>query len=114
MLWQAETDFGFRMASGYVVPPTAPDPYKHYAIDPTLTFNVTVPHEDRAAAAFLADEHITVAVMAAKGASASSASRWPSLFKHLGWRITTYDGAAVFQQGSSQARTQKPDSPSSA
>lgn len=94
MLWQAEAHFGFRMASGYVVPPTAPDPYKHFAIDPTLTFGIRVPHEDTAAATFLSEEHITVAMLAA---DAARHSPWESIFKHLGWKATVRDGAILFR-----------------
>ncbi len=63
MLWQAEAGLRFKMASGYVVPPEAPDPYKQLPIYPTLTAGAPVPDEVGAAATFLYTHHVTVAVV---------------------------------------------------
>ena len=94
MLWQAETHLGFVMASGYVVPPEATDPYKHLAIDPTLTYNETVPHELRAAASFIASHHVTVAVLSLPGAANSP---WPGILRQLGWGSAEEYGAVVLR-----------------
>jgi len=94
MLWQAETHLGFAMASGYVVPPEATDPYKHTPIDPALTYNAPVPHEAHAAAAFIASHHITVAVLSTSGADNSP---WPALLARLGWGSVAEDGAVVLR-----------------
>jgi len=94
MLWQAETQLGFVMASGYVVPPEADDPYKRTAIDPALTYNATVPHELRAAASFIASHHITVAVLSQAGASNSP---WPGILGQLGWASAEEYGAVVLR-----------------
>jgi hypothetical protein len=94
MLWQAETRLGFVMASGYVVPPEANDPYKHAAIDPTLTYNATVPREVHAAASFIAAHHITVAVLSSGGAANSP---WPGILGQLGWGSVLEYGALVLR-----------------
>ena len=94
MLWQAETHLGFVMASGYVVPPEAEDPYKHTAIDPTLIYNEAVPHVERAAAAFIASHHITVAVLSLAGAATSP---WLGILHQLGWGSVQEDGAFVLR-----------------
>ena len=102
MLWQADAHLGFRMAGGYIVPPTAPDPYKKYAIYPTLTGGTPVADKDAAAARFIAAEHITVAVL---GATAASGSPWPRIFKRLGWRATTREGAVLFRPAPPRMRS---------
>jgi hypothetical protein len=94
MLWQAETHLGFVMASGYVVPPEASDPYKRSAIYPTLTYNATVPNEQRAAAMFISAHHITVAVLSAAGAANSP---WPAILARLGWGSAMEYGALVLR-----------------
>jgi hypothetical protein len=94
MLWQAETRLGFVMASGYVVPPEASDPYKHAAIYPTLTYNESVPHVERAAAAFIASHRITVAVLSSAGATTSP---WLRILHQLGWGYVQEYGAFVLR-----------------
>jgi hypothetical protein len=96
MLWAAEAHLGFVMASGYVVPPEATDPYKNLPIDPTLTYNAVVPHVERAARAFLSTHHITVAVLSTAGAVNSP---WPTILARLGWGGVAEDGAVVFRPG---------------
>jgi hypothetical protein len=94
MLWQAEAHLGFTMASGYVVPPNAPDPYSSSPIHPTLTYNAPVPHELRAAANFIAAHHVTVAVLSLEGAPGSP---WPGLLTRLGWTAQEQSGALVLR-----------------
>jgi len=94
MLYHAETGLGFRMASGYVVPPEASDPYKQAAIHPTLTYGMRVPGQQRAAASFVASNGITVAVM---DANAAATSPWPGILQRLGWDARTVAGALVMR-----------------
>jgi hypothetical protein len=94
MLWNAEAHLGFKMASGYVVAPEASDPYKHDAIDPTLTYGVEVTDQQAAAARFLASHHVTVAVL---GARAATTSPWVPILEQLGWRATTLAGATLLR-----------------
>jgi hypothetical protein len=94
MLWQAEAKLGFRMASGYVLAPEAADPYKRYAIYPTLTTGAPVPNESAAAAEFLGANRITVAILEA---SAAANSPWVPILEHLGWGPTTRDGVVLLR-----------------
>jgi hypothetical protein len=96
MLWAAEAHLGFAMASGYVVPPEASDPYKNLPIDPTLTYNAVVPHVDRAAAEFLSSHHVTVTVLSAASALNSP---WPAILASLGWGSVAEHGAVVLRPG---------------
>ena len=84
MLWQAETGLRFKMASGYVVPPEAPDPYKNLPIYPTLTGGAPIPDETGAAATFLYTHHVTVAVI---DPTESTAAPWVPLLQRLGWKV---------------------------
>jgi hypothetical protein len=95
MLWQAETRLGFTMASGYAVAPEATDPYKRYPIYPTLTYGQHVAHEQRAAAQFLASQHVTVVVMSAVGSAITAP--WLTILPRLGWRSIQVAGAIVFR-----------------
>ena len=63
MLWQAEAGLRFKMASGYVVPPEAPDPYKTLPGLPDAYRRLPVPDEIGAAEFFLYTHHVTVAVV---------------------------------------------------
>lgn len=99
MLWQAEAGLRFKMASGYVVPPEAPDPYKQLPIYPTLTAGAPVPDEVRAAAAFLATHHVTVAVV---DLTEPEATPWIGLLQRLGWRRTWVGGAIVLRPANGQ------------
>jgi hypothetical protein len=101
MLWQAETRLGFTMASGYAVAPEAPDPYKGDPIYPTLTSGLPVPHEQRAAAQFLAAQHVTVVVLSAAGSSITAP--WLTILPRLGWRQRLVAGAIVFRPAGAAA-----------
>lgn len=96
MLWQAEANLGFTMASGYVVPPEAPDPYSRYRIHRTLTYGTRVRRQQAAAATFLASQHVTVAVLSARAAPTSS---WVAILQQLGWRASTLGGAILLRPG---------------
>jgi hypothetical protein len=96
MLWQAEDHLRFTMASGYVVPPEAPDPYKRYAIYPTLTTGAPVPDEERAAASFIASNHITVAVL---DPTFPVSAPWVGILRRLGWVATPEGNVYVFRPG---------------
>ena len=100
MLWQAESGLRFKMASGYVVPPEAPDPYKNLPIYPTLTGGAPVPDEIGAAATFLYTHHVTVAVV---DPTESTAAPWVPLLQRLGWKVRHIGGALVFRPGSPTA-----------
>jgi hypothetical protein len=95
MLWQAEAHLGFTMASGYVVPPEAPDPYKHDPIYPTLTYGFSVPGTDSAAARFLRSHNVGVAILPTTGSV--NAAPWLTILRRLGWHSGTVDGAIVFR-----------------
>jgi hypothetical protein len=94
MLWQAQAHLSFNMAGGYVVPPEAPDPYKAFAIYPTLAYNAVFPHVEFAAENFIKAERITVAVLSVNGAALSV---WPRLLTGLGWHAIVTGGAIVFR-----------------
>jgi hypothetical protein len=96
MLWQAEAGLRFKMASGYVVPPEAPDPYKNDPIYPTLTAGAPVPNEERAAWSFLVTHRVTVAVL---DPSSPLASPWVPILQRLGWRAQAVGGAVVLRRG---------------
>ena len=94
MLWQAEAHLGFTMASGYVVPPEASDPYKSDPIYPTLTAGAPVPNERAAAESFLSSHHVTVAVL---DPNEPAAAPWIPLLRQLGWTATSEDGATLLR-----------------
>jgi hypothetical protein len=94
MLWNAEADLGFRMAGGYVTGPEAPDPYKRFAIYPTLTYGAPVPNQIAAAARFLAAEHVTVVTLDTRTAASSV---WVPLLERLGWGPTARDGVVLLR-----------------
>lgn len=94
MLWQGEAHVGFTMASGYVVPPEAPDPYKRDPIYPTLTLGAPVAHERAVAQSFLRSHHITVAVV---DPTEPVASPWLPLLKGLGWRARLAGGVVLLR-----------------
>lgn len=96
MLWQAEAGLRFKMASGYVVPPEAPDPYKHDPAYATLTSGAPVPDMEGAAATFLFTHHVTVAVV---DPSLPQATPWIPILERLGWRARTLGGAVVLRPG---------------
>jgi hypothetical protein len=98
MLWQAEAGLRFKMASGYVVPPEAPDPYAHDPVYPTLTGGALVPDEERAASRFLTSHGVTVAVV---DPTSPLAALWVPILKRLGWRAATAGGAIVLRPGPS-------------
>jgi len=108
MLWNAEADLGFRMASGYVIGPEAPDPYKRFAIYPTLTYGAHVPNQSAAAARFLAAEHVTVVTLDARTAASSV---WVPLLERLGWGPTTRDGVVLLRHNGFIAEPVPPASP---
>ncbi len=95
MLWQAEAHLRFRMASGYLVPPEAPDPYKTEPIYPTLTTGAVVPDVQRAAASFLTTHHITVAVVDTK---VPGTAPWIGILERLGWQPRTLGGAILLRR----------------
>jgi hypothetical protein len=94
MLWQAEAHLRFRMVSGYVVPPEAPDPYKHDPIYSMLTAGAPVPNERAAARSFLRSHGVTVAVL---DPSSPLAAPWTALLERLGWTARTEGGAMVLR-----------------
>jgi hypothetical protein len=94
MLWQAQAHLSFTMAGGYVVPPEAPDPYKAFAIYPTLAYNALIPNVELEAERFIVAERITVAVLSANGAGFSV---WPRILTRLRWRAVVTGGAVVFR-----------------
>ena len=94
MLWQAESGLRFKMASGYVVPPEAPDPYKHEPAYPALTAGIRVPDMEGAAATFLYTHHVTVAVV---DPSLPQATPWIPILERLGWKARTVGGAVVLR-----------------
>lgn len=94
MLWQAEAGLRFKMASGYVVPPEAPDPYKRDPAYPTLTSGARVPDVKGAAEFFLHTHHVTVAVV---DPSLPQATPWIPILERLGWKAQTVDGAVVLR-----------------
>lgn len=108
MLWQATTNLGFTMASGYVTGPEAPDPYKHYAIYPMLTYLASVPHEVGAAATFLAAQHITVVVLDPRAAATSP---WVPTLEQLGWGPTTRDGVVLLRHNGFVPEPTQPSPP---
>jgi hypothetical protein len=94
MLWQAESGFSFTMAGGYVVPPQAPDPYKSWPIDVTLTYNAVGPDTELQAESFLVAHHITEAILSLQGIRISP---WPKILAGLGWRSRAVDGALILR-----------------
>jgi hypothetical protein len=94
MLWQAESGLRFKMASGYVVPPEAPDPYKVDPAYPTLTAGIRVSDVEGAAASFLYTHHVTVAVV---DPGSAQATPWISILQRLGWRARTIGGTVVLR-----------------
>lgn len=94
MLWQAEAGLHFTMAGGYVVPPEASDPYKRFAIYPTLTYGAVVPDQQRVAAQFLAATHVTVAVLDERVVPFSP---WVPVLERLGWQGRTIAGALILR-----------------
>ena len=111
MLWQAEAHLRFKMASGYVVPPEAPDPYKLDPIYPTLTVGAPVPNEEVAAWRFLTSHHVTVAVL---DPTNPMAAPWIPILERLGWKARTEAGAVVLRRESEKAPSLPPGSDSSA
>ena len=97
MLWQAEAGLRFKMASGYVVPPEASDPYKHDPAYPTLTAGDRVPDVEGAAASFLYSYGVTVAVV---DPSLPQATPWISILERLGWKARAVGGAIVLRPAS--------------
>ena len=89
MLWQAEAGLRFKMASGYVVPPEAPDPYKHDPAYATLTSGTRVPDMAGAAETFLSTHRVTVAVV---DPSSPQATPWIPILERLGWKAQTVGG----------------------
>jgi hypothetical protein len=96
--WQAEAHLRFRMASGYFVPPEAPDPYKHEPIYPSLIAGVAVPDQEGAAASFIARHGVTVAAL---DPSSPLSQRWVPILERLGWHARTVGGAVVLRPGAS-------------
>jgi hypothetical protein len=94
MLWQAEAGLRFPMASGYVVPPEAPDPYKQEPIYPTLTAGVVFPHVELAARSFLLSHGVTVAVV---DPTSAPARPWIPILARLGWTMRSIGGAVVLR-----------------
>jgi hypothetical protein len=94
VLWQAEAGLRFKMASGYLVPPEAPDPYKHDPAYPTLTSGIRVPDMEGAAATFLYTHRVTVAVV---DPSLPAATTWIPILERLGWKARTVGGAIVLR-----------------
>jgi hypothetical protein len=94
MLWQAVDGLRFKMASGYVVPPEAPDPYKQDPIYPTLTTGAPVPHEELAAWTFLTSHGVTAAVV---DPADPQATPWISILEHLGWKDRVIGGVDVLR-----------------
>ena len=93
-MWQAESGLRFKMASGHVVPPEAPDPYKHDPAYATLTAGIRVPDMEGAAATFLYTHHVTVAVV---DPSSPQATPWIPILERLGWKARTVGGAVVLR-----------------
>jgi hypothetical protein len=96
MLWQAIDGLRFNMASGYVVPPEAPDPYKLDPIYPTLTTGAPVPREEEAAWTFLTTHGITAAVL---DPTVPQAAPWVSILEHLGWKPRKVGGVLLLRPG---------------
>ncbi len=94
MLWQAVARMRFRMASGYVVPPEAPDPYKSDPLYPTLTGGVRVPDQQAAAGSFITLNNITAAAV---DAALPTAAPWIGILERLGWRAQTIGGVVVLR-----------------
>ena len=94
MLWQAEAGLRFKMASGYVVPPEAPDPYKDEPAYPILTAGIRVPDVEGAAASFLYTHRVTVAVV---DPSLPQATPWIPILERLGWKAQTVGGVVVLR-----------------
>ena len=114
MLWQAEAGLRFKMASGYVVPPEAPDPYKRDPAYPTLTSGARVPDVEGAAEFFLYTHHVTVAVV---DPSLPQATPWIPILERLGWkaqhggrrrRVASRVSRAASRTGPSGSRALKP------
>ena len=82
------------MASGYVVPPEAPDPYKDDPAYPTLTAGIRVPDMEGAAATFLYTHRVTVDVV---DPSLPQATPWIPILEGLGWKARTVGGAVVLR-----------------
>jgi hypothetical protein len=93
MLWQAESGLGFSMASGYVVPPEAPDPYSGSPLHDALEYGAAFPADEAPARQFIAAHHVTRVVLAVTYAQHSA---WPRVLAGIGWRGRVIDGAVVF------------------
>jgi hypothetical protein len=94
MLWQAETQLRFRMASGYLPPPESPNPYKQDPVYPMLSLGLPVPSVQDAARSFLTRHHVTVAVV---DMQLPAARPWLGILKRLGWRPESVGGAIVLR-----------------
>jgi hypothetical protein len=94
MLWQAQARLRFAMAGGYIAPPEAPDPYKRFAVYPTLTYGAPVPGQMRATEEFLRATHVTVAVL---DEASAAGSPWPRLLEQLGWQPRHVGGALLLR-----------------
>jgi hypothetical protein len=94
MLWHGMAHLDFKLAGGYLVAPEAPNPYKDDPIYPTLTYGTPVPGQQRAAARFLADHHVTVAAL---DADAAASSPWVPMLQQLGWQAKTVAGAVLLR-----------------
>jgi hypothetical protein len=94
MLWQGMAHLRFPMASGYLVAPEAPDPYKHDPVYPTLTVGQTVPLQEAAAGSFIATHGVTVAVV---DPAQPATLPWLSILAKLGWHRQTVGGVIVLR-----------------
>jgi hypothetical protein len=111
MLWQGEARLHFAMASGYVVPPEAPDPYKRWPIYPTLTRDAPVPDQQSAAASFLAAHRVTVVALDAR---ATGAQAWLPILRQLGWAEKRVAGAILLRPQGIVPEPAQPSPPPSA
>ncbi|HET9074578.1 MAG TPA: hypothetical protein VFN48_08360 [Solirubrobacteraceae bacterium] len=93
MLWQAQAHLGFRMASGYVVPPEAPDPYGSSPLHAALEYAVFDARSAAETRRFIATHAVTHVVMAPLYARYTG---WPRLLDSIGWQGRRIDGAIVF------------------
>ena len=87
MLWQAETDFRFRMADGYVGA-LLPSLYAH---DLGVLSSPQVPPRPTALAAFLAKRHVSTVLV-----DAGRPEAWPQALAVLGLRPRLVDGVLVY------------------
>jgi hypothetical protein len=87
MLWQAQADFGYRMADGYVgayVPPG-------YAADLSTLLGHAGTPTAAGLRAYLADRHVRLVVV-----DDADPENWPALLAADGLRATVHDGASVY------------------